>query len=449
MPPFNLESQYSLQQPYVTSSTDLLAQAIASALYQTQQTQQTQQQTQQQSTQIAPEGSSVPGSNVEEPFNWGTLRRGIPNFQTFNPDWGKMNMTEEQRMVYDQAIKQNKSPEEAIKETGFTQEELDKFKNSQYNSEVGNYFGQQTVNGVSAYVMSQNSDVHSSNGTKMVFSTGKQMGGWIGAGSAALEAANSAIHTQGKKVNVDQGVQARMSSAFGTFKDIDDNNRKAEEEHDMIDTIRGETRRHNKRAEALTAIAGNITRQDELANSLRQAGQTAASNAQAIYDAMTGKNIQTAVSNKYGGILQRANNIVNTPKPTINLDNFEPTETISEVIEIVPESTEEVDMFQNGGSFNIIPEGALHARNHNMDIEGITKKGIPVISEDENGNIEQQAEIEHSEIIFRLEVTEAIEKAAKEYEKSNDENIPLEIGKMLTKEILNNTDDRTNLIDQV
>ena len=37
--------------------------------------------------------------------------------------------------------------------------------------------------------------------------------------------------------------------------------------------------------------------------------------------------------------------------------------------------------------------------------EGLTKKGIPVI--DEEG--EQQAEIEHSEIIFTLEVTKKLE----------------------------------------
>lgn len=108
--------------------------------------------------------------------------------------------------------------------------------------------------------------------------------------------------------------------------------------------------------------------------------------------------------------------------------------------------------FQKGGSFNIIPEGALHARKNNMNIEGITKKGIPVISEGDNGKIEQQAEIEHSEIIFRLEVTQKLEDLAKIYkqddktEKEKDE-AAIEAGKLLVKEILYNTDDRTNLIN--
>jgi hypothetical protein len=36
--------------------------------------------------------------------------------------------------------------------------------------------------------------------------------------------------------------------------------------------------------------------------------------------------------------------------------------------------------FKSGGKFNVIPDGALHARKHGMDVKGITKKGIPVVS---------------------------------------------------------------------
>ena len=103
--------------------------------------------------------------------------------------------------------------------------------------------------------------------------------------------------------------------------------------------------------------------------------------------------------------------------------------------------------FSEGGkleSKNLIPEGALHARLHHMDQEGITKKGIPVITE-ENGEIIQHAEIECNEIIFRLEVTKKLEELAK----SGTEEDALEAGKLLVKEILENTDDRTNLIDTV
>ena len=49
-----------------------------------------------------------------------------------------------------------------------------------------------------------------------------------------------------------------------------------------------------------------------------------------------------------------------------------------------------------------------------MDVEGITKKGIPVVSESPDGKLEQQAEIEREEIILRLEVTKKIEELAKD-----------------------------------
>lgn len=104
--------------------------------------------------------------------------------------------------------------------------------------------------------------------------------------------------------------------------------------------------------------------------------------------------------------------------------------------------------FQNGGSINVIPDGALHARKHNMDLDGITKKGIPVVSE-KDGEIEQQAEIEKEEIIFRLEVTQKLEELEKKFysdESTQEEKdeCALEAGKLLVNEILYNTQDNTN-----
>ncbi len=103
--------------------------------------------------------------------------------------------------------------------------------------------------------------------------------------------------------------------------------------------------------------------------------------------------------------------------------------------------------FQQGGSINIIPEGALHAHKHNMDMEGITPKGIPVVSNKEG--VEQQAEIEREEIIFRLEVTKKLEELEEKYydeetsQREKDE-CALEAGKLLVEEILYNTQDNTN-----
>ena len=101
----------------------------------------------------------------------------------------------------------------------------------------------------------------------------------------------------------------------------------------------------------------------------------------------------------------------------------------------------DIQKFQKGGSVNIIPEGALHARKHNMDIDNITKKGIPVV--DNNG--QQQAEIEKNEIIFRKEVTDKLEQLAKD----GSEQAAIEAGELLVKEIFENTDDKTGLIEEV
>ena len=110
--------------------------------------------------------------------------------------------------------------------------------------------------------------------------------------------------------------------------------------------------------------------------------------------------------------------------------------------------------FQNGGSVNVIPTGFLHARKHGMDLEGITKKGIPVISEKEDGGVIQQAEIELNEIILRLEVTKKIEKLKDKYysdnsSKSDKDEAAYKAGELLIYEILHNTKDKTGLIKEL
>ncbi len=106
--------------------------------------------------------------------------------------------------------------------------------------------------------------------------------------------------------------------------------------------------------------------------------------------------------------------------------------------------------FQEGGAFNVIPEGALHAHKHNLSeidekYEVLTDKGIPVISEKEDGGIIQHAEVEHSEIILRLELTKKLEELAKD----GSEEAMLEAGKLLTREIMENTIDKSGLMEQV
>lgn len=100
---------------------------------------------------------------------------------------------------------------------------------------------------------------------------------------------------------------------------------------------------------------------------------------------------------------------------------------------------------KEGGAFNVIPDGALHKNKHHMeDAEGLTKKGIPVVTE-EDGKLTQQAEIEVNEIILHLELTEKLEKLAKE----GTEEAAIEAGKLLVKELLHNTVDNTGLLKEV
>ena len=104
----------------------------------------------------------------------------------------------------------------------------------------------------------------------------------------------------------------------------------------------------------------------------------------------------------------------------------------------------ELQIFANGGAINIIPEGARHSRLNHLDevhddFEDVTKKGIPVVTPTENGDLEQVAEVECGEIIFSKSVTEKLE----ELMKDGSDKAAIEAGKLLVKEIIKNTDDKT------
>lgn len=110
--------------------------------------------------------------------------------------------------------------------------------------------------------------------------------------------------------------------------------------------------------------------------------------------------------------------------------------------------------YKQGGKINVIPEGALHARLHHLNIDGITKKGIPVVAKDKNGKLEQQAEIERDEIIINLDTSKELEKLLEEYQssetkQSRKDELAIEAGKLLVEQILRNTKDNTGLIKSV
>lgn len=127
----------------------------------------------------------------------------------------------------------------------------------------------------------------------------------------------------------------------------------------------------------------------------------------------------------------------------------------------------EIQKFQNGGS--LIPSGALHKNKHklesiNPELDGeITKKGIPVISYAEEGDILeyeadgktpkvlaeggeviQHAEIEAGEIIFNISLTKKLIELMNKG--TNDDMI--HAGKLLAREIMENTTDNTGLLEK-
>lgn len=111
-------------------------------------------------------------------------------------------------------------------------------------------------------------------------------------------------------------------------------------------------------------------------------------------------------------------------------------------------TSKSIHSFESGGKMSVIPDGALHARKHNIEdpiLNGnITKKGIPVIKK-EGDSVDQIAEIEVNEIIFSLEITNKLEKLRDK----GDYDAAIEAGKLLVEEILFNTKDNTGLIDKV
>lgn len=122
-----------------------------------------------------------------------------------------------------------------------------------------------------------------------------------------------------------------------------------------------------------------------------------------------------------------------------------------EELQKIYNSKPNVQSFGEGGTIgvdvNVIPEGALHAHKNNLEeinpeLDEVTEKGIPVIITNDSGEYKQVAEIEKEELIFTKELTEKIEKLWKD---GSDESI-LEAGRLLTKQLMENTQDNTEEI---
>ena len=81
------------------------------------------------------------------------------------------------------------------------------------------------------------------------------------------------------------------------------------------------------------------------------------------------------------------------------------------------------------------------------------KKGIPIVTVSENGELSQVAEVEKEELILHLELTEQVEALWEQFknaETPEEKNrIAFECGDLLCREIITNTEDNTNLINEL
>lgn len=261
----------------------------------------------------------------------------------------------------------------------------------------------------------------------------------------------------------DQDILASVGSSYGgTTEDINTAASKASKKYGLFSS--GARRKANKQiadARAKQNLMGDIS---EEATDQRLAVQSMGEQAGLAYSLMTdgGYSQKYTYAAKHGGLLEWNPEIELEWEPQIEL-NWELPEfkeggsiDLIEELEWIPEfkdggKTEESNIpeIEETTQKNVIPEGALHKNKHHMEhAEGLTKKGIPVIDEDG----EQQAEIEHSEIIFTLEVTKRLEEYydifySEESSNKEKEQAALDAGKLLVYQILENTEDRTGLIE--
>ena len=262
---------------------------------------------------------------------------------------------------------------------------------------------------------------------------------------------------------VDQDIISQVGSSYGgTTNDLNEAASKAGKKYGLFSS----KDRKKANAEIATAkgqqnLMGNIA---STASDQRLAVQSMGEQAGLAYSLMTdgGYSQKYTYAAKEGGTLEWNPIIILEWEPQVELNWELPAFKeggnidIVEELEWIPEfksggKTEEFDIpeVEETSQKNVIPEGALHKNKHHMEhAEGLTKKGIPVI--DDEG--EQQAEIEHSEIIFTLEVTKKLEEYYKIFyseESSNKEReqAAIDVGKLLVFQILENTEDRTGLIE--
>ena len=109
--------------------------------------------------------------------------------------------------------------------------------------------------------------------------------------------------------------------------------------------------------------------------------------------------------------------------------------------------SEDVQKFAEGGS--ILPVGQRHKTLHHMDqlgeqFEDLTRKGIPVVTVDESGDLTQVAEIECMEWTTSKSLTDEIETLWKD----GSEEAMIECGKLVCEHLLRQTKDEGGILNE-
>lgn len=106
---------------------------------------------------------------------------------------------------------------------------------------------------------------------------------------------------------------------------------------------------------------------------------------------------------------------------------------------------------ETGGPVNLIVDGQLHANKHAIKTTQlfkdapITNKGVPVVTMEEGGDIDQHQEVERDEMILHYDLTKKMEELCK----LDSEEAAIEAGKILQNEILKNTKDKNKLLKTI
>jgi hypothetical protein len=104
-------------------------------------------------------------------------------------------------------------------------------------------------------------------------------------------------------------------------------------------------------------------------------------------------------------------------------------------------------VYDLSGKTNKIVDGVLHARNNNIPKElDLGRKGVPVVAYVNEGIPEKHSEIEVDELIIHKEIADKVEKMAYDFLNNKKDIKAIELGKLFTQQLLNNTIDNKNKV---